>query len=465
MGWGGGCPCHDVASQCWRKGRRLPEAYEFASQALKEGLHEANEWCASSFLALDVSELQGVVRSTYLMGLRKIGYLNKIPHLFARLDQPGVKALCQAQFDSAPLHSHCPVSKDFFGPGGPFAADVALIQPDGTGITETLALEIQSIKDIPMDDSVGEGPHARRARIQRAASSVKWPYVASTMRAAQNLNDVDTLVGELGVDLDTEWRRHSSVLQIGDPRQRGRPKRIGRGELERRLYTMCEFIGEDCDVRDDGEADGDEGGGGGGGGGVAGVAGADPGVDSGVMLEIPAHGEVAEVPGPDPHSLHREKLDVKLLRQFLQASIEPLTYVSFPTPSWSGASSSFFQILSIDRNLKFAQTFEDRMGTAPGMFDVSVQHLELSGVTSPEELIVAGTADENFDTFVIDQPFVVDVIELIGSDQLSRWSIFKWQYKQSDTDGSITLSSPSLVRPPYNLADQRIPALCLLDRS
>jgi hypothetical protein len=48
--WIGGCACHEhdfvlcIPVDCWKKGRRLHEAYFFATQALSAFLEEANSW-------------------------------------------------------------------------------------------------------------------------------------------------------------------------------------------------------------------------------------------------------------------------------------------------------------------------------------------------------------------------------------------------------------------------------------
>ena len=50
MEWGGGCPCHAVGERlgsgsvkCWKKGRRLPDAYDYAIGQLRGGVTTAEQ--------------------------------------------------------------------------------------------------------------------------------------------------------------------------------------------------------------------------------------------------------------------------------------------------------------------------------------------------------------------------------------------------------------------------------------
>lgn len=88
LAWVGGCKCHDHllkagrAVMCDNKGRRLGEAYIFGMQALREGLAAANdEWTADEFGGDNVlwAQAQGAVGSMFLMGARRLDFLNALP--------------------------------------------------------------------------------------------------------------------------------------------------------------------------------------------------------------------------------------------------------------------------------------------------------------------------------------------------------------------------------------------------
>ena len=59
---------------------------------LRDALSTANSWTAEDwggFEALLVS-IQGCVRGAFLLGMSKISFLDKIPVLLARLNEPGL---------------------------------------------------------------------------------------------------------------------------------------------------------------------------------------------------------------------------------------------------------------------------------------------------------------------------------------------------------------------------------------
>lgn len=100
MEWIGGCPCHQRvdggAKDCVRKGRRLREAFSHATRVLEAGLVEATAWGPEDYDG-DANlwrECQGAVRYTCILAKEKLGYLNKVPYLLARLDEPGLRDQC-----------------------------------------------------------------------------------------------------------------------------------------------------------------------------------------------------------------------------------------------------------------------------------------------------------------------------------------------------------------------------------
>ena len=114
----------------------------------------------------------GVRQGTYALAVDKINFLDRIPYLFARLREPGVKERCLQQWRAAPLALHQRVSCEFLQPGhsSGLRAHVDQVPPDGTNVHPDLATEIESIANIPLDDSVGEGPHAKATAIGRRAT-------------------------------------------------------------------------------------------------------------------------------------------------------------------------------------------------------------------------------------------------------------------------------------------------------
>lgn len=118
--WGGGCSCHsfgedkpgddddDDGASCPRKGRRLKEAFKFATDQLRIGLDEANLWGPDFFGGHPAlwQEHQGCVRAVFRLASDKIHFLDRIPWLLVNLDVPGVRDRCVQQYESAPKASH-----------------------------------------------------------------------------------------------------------------------------------------------------------------------------------------------------------------------------------------------------------------------------------------------------------------------------------------------------------------------
>ena len=94
------------------KGRRITEAYEHASQALGEGLAEANDWAPGNFGGVGILSVAiGCVRGTYNLSMRKIKHLGTLPRLLARLGEPGMKHVILREYDSHPKEKHHRVTK------------------------------------------------------------------------------------------------------------------------------------------------------------------------------------------------------------------------------------------------------------------------------------------------------------------------------------------------------------------
>ena len=75
LSWGGGCSCCEAEfvvgrgreTQCMKKGRRLKDAWKYATQCMAELLEEGNRWDQSDFdddWAL-LREAQGCIRCCY----------------------------------------------------------------------------------------------------------------------------------------------------------------------------------------------------------------------------------------------------------------------------------------------------------------------------------------------------------------------------------------------------------------
>ena len=193
---------------CNMGGRRMMNPHAFAKKGLEETTQEMKAWgvefCGGSWPLF--AEAQGAVRALHLMGLRYIRYLTRIPYLFCRLNQPGVRDECKRQFALAPAESHHRVSRAFIEEGTSLSAAFHSMNADGTGMSPELEAERNSIAMLSLDDNVAEKPHGGVKREHEHSPAASWEWIAATMKLLQNLYDVRLLVARLGLDLQSEWR-------------------------------------------------------------------------------------------------------------------------------------------------------------------------------------------------------------------------------------------------------------------
>ena len=225
-----------------------------------------------------LQESQGCIRSIVVLGRAKRRHYSRIPWLLARLEEPGIAAECTRQFNAVPEASHKSVSKQFKAAGSRLRPMVDNIAPDGTGVCEELRSAIQSMRDISIDDSYAEGPHASMGRIMSAARSSKWARCSSTLRLDQNLQDVHRLCRALDLEVQAMWDTWSSVVKAPSSQSSsrlGRLTRKPRKAIERYIYSMDHTRAFDGDGAESGESEAEDPGddgcddGGGGGGAVA----------------------------------------------------------------------------------------------------------------------------------------------------------------------------------------------------
>ena len=222
-------------------GRRLDEAGPYVESALQSMLAEASAWSTVSFEGASQQEvdcMQAAVRASFCLAKDRHRYLNTIPWLFARLDQPGVQSQCLQQYESCTKH-HA-LTEMIMKPGTALRSDFDRVQADGSGASAELQTWIDVIKRVPLDDSIAESPHASGNRLGRHGSASSFSWMASSMRLGQNLIDVIDHSQALGEDLDELWYASTSVLQTRK-RGLGRPMRCKPQVFRQQLYQLGRF--------------------------------------------------------------------------------------------------------------------------------------------------------------------------------------------------------------------------------
>ena len=264
--WIGGCSCHEdefaagIKVVCEEKGKRMETAFTHATEVLAEFLQGIANWTAARFNG-DMSmayATHACIRYAFALGTEKIGYLNTLPWLLARLEQPGVRALCVEQWASVDPSKHHPSSVKIMCPTKPIRADVDAIDEHGGGASSAVRLAIRHIKKICMDDSIGEGPHALAHREFLHGRRSQWPFIASSCRLSQNLRDVDDLVPAVGADLETEWRRHKTLIRLSRDKV-GINSRMSMRAYSKAVYRMAHLLiddasGEDVEAHGEGQS-------------------------------------------------------------------------------------------------------------------------------------------------------------------------------------------------------------------
>ena len=218
MVWVGGCKHHCAEGvACFWRGRRLRDAYVFAMNLADAMLEEGNGWemqTYGGFLGI-WQEGVGSVGGLYAGIKAALGYLDTLPWLLVRLDEPGIAQRCRDLWAATPRADHHPVTIEFMDPEhtSGLRAMVDAINELAEGICAFLRRAIDALQAIPLDDMVAEGPHAIAKRIIERAVGGSFSWTASTARLERNLELATTLPAAFGADLQTEWDRWSSVIK------------------------------------------------------------------------------------------------------------------------------------------------------------------------------------------------------------------------------------------------------------
>lgn len=173
-------------------------------------------WCTIQTWGLgkDWTELQGCVRTSYHLASRKLLFLDRVPYLLARLGEPGVRERCVQEWEACEPRGRHRVTREFLQPGGPLRGYiVAMASAVGGAMHPDLEREVRSLRAIPMDGNVAESPPAIAHRLLQRSPANKWPWVAATVRLAQNLQDAKDIPCAIPVNIEQLWRNSSAVLQ------------------------------------------------------------------------------------------------------------------------------------------------------------------------------------------------------------------------------------------------------------
>lgn len=471
--WGQGSRERDLAKESddsvdvdpMMQGRRLAESGRFVEEQLQMALDEISEWDlhrfgpGCSFESLD--ELKRAVRYSHVLATMKSAYLHTLPALLARLLEPGIRDKCLDLYRSC--NNHHPLSDMYLSEDSALLPHVLALTPGGGNVSAILHRELDILWRTPFDDSVCERPHAVGNSIARHAKSCGFDWVASSMRLSQNLTDVPRWCEAMGLDLEQEWLKHTSVLQ-SSWNKRDVPVRLPNPEVKRRFYMMGQFSSylhtpvvdhDDEDIGADPNNNDDQ-----------------PGLPDRVAAhpcdELSARagdafvGEAKHVQGDESLiGRHIDAQELGLIKDFMIACLQPGMYVSFPVHEDDEVIPCFVQVLAVQPKVTCVDTCKVN-GATDRVLSVAVQQLE-PHTSLHQDYSLLSTA-EIVDVFIFsdETPKEIDFAQC-KTDQRAQY--LQWSPSPSSTPGCTALGSPRPLTVPdgWDLMHDKIPALSLLD--
>lgn len=499
LAWVGGCPCHEPGEDCplHMKGRRLPEAFDFAMKTLNEGLQVGNAWSPAVFANDQVlwAEAQGSVRAGYDIVKSKVEHLDCIPWLFCKLDLPGVRDRCFWQYSQAPPASHHKVSVYMLGEHSEFRGDLLAMDNTGGGMSVRLASMVRLFKMVPIDDVIAEGPHSTMGRLSAHARSASWPWQAASIRVKQNLADWRTLGKDRGIDIQGLWDGWSGIIKpaTGDRRRQERKIKLPRKKVEESIYHLAHVNdlppmgapteepvaiedegppdNEDHLPSDDGAEEPDDGG-------------AEEGLPSdsssssssnssssgsspaGAAAASGAAGSADPPPPPPPApaatalALREEQEAAKVVQEYLLASLEEFGYftmkASGATEEATGLPYAPFQLVRLRTKAVLVKTWRDAEEQDVNV-QVTVQPLEVW--RAPRRDL---RSDDALEVFPVHDPVKVSFADLCRIKVEDMKTVWQWKTAVSDVEGCITMQQPAVVTPKGTLEGKKVPVLRLL---
>ena len=446
MQWGCGCSCHEElllqgeSIVCDQKGRRLHQAHPHAMRVLGDLLATANQWSVDFFDGDVVlwQSAQGAVRALHALAVRKLDYLDKVPFLLSRLDEPNIKEKCLRQWESCSITQHHRVTRHFLEPGhrsGLREKVDRCIAADGSINDFELRKEVRALQSIPIDDSIAEGPHAAASRVKRAAPSADFPWIASTMRLTQNLKDVKEHTTD---ELQREWLSYKTILQVR-AHKLAMPVRMKKNLFRAYIFRLNAHPHYDR-YRNDQENPG------------APDHGDFPGEEPTPVGDCEEHNEEGKSGNGSTEVL-------RLLREYLSQALDVYCYFTMTVAVDDEIELRCFQLLAwggrdiVVRSLGGASAVEENM------LHVHVQPLELW----PGNVCVNGMLPAAVEAFPVEDPYTMDFMALLPRHIDSRSDIRTWTPGRSDVEGCIALTNPEIPRPRLLLNDPKLCVLSLVD--
>ena len=247
--WGSSCWCHQdewragVEFQCIHRGRLLPYAFQYLCDAFDAMMTEVSEWCVGEWdnNHAFLSQISGATRATIARGRLKTIFIDRLPYIICHLGfVAGAREKIMEQFRSAPRDRHNRVTLQLCTDGTDMHDAMMRMASFDDRSDPSLRLFVQSIRDSPLNDEVGEGPHARFAREHQHCNRSTFAWKSASIRLEQNLTDIYDLAGAADVDLQESYDNYKMCVRTSPHL---RPPRMTRRKYEQRFYH-CDIIFE-----------------------------------------------------------------------------------------------------------------------------------------------------------------------------------------------------------------------------
>ena len=200
--WGSSCPCPEHRGikgvKCSRRGRLIHLAYLRASGTFSTALRELREWQPARF-GNDLvfrEEAEACVRATAARGLQKLRFLDRLPYILSQLQagMPELAVRCLTQFAEATPDSHHRVTLQFLSADSLLRPHVVALSTSGE-MHPDLHRQVEWLREIPIDDSIAESPHAcaRRQELHSRAGKFGWHASSQRLDSCPKINPKNTL--------------------------------------------------------------------------------------------------------------------------------------------------------------------------------------------------------------------------------------------------------------------------------
>ena len=103
----------------------------------------------------------------------------------------GIKDAALRQFASVSPDKHDALTLEVMAEGSRLRHVIDSCSEMGALADVEFARSIAQLRSIPFDDSKCEGPHARAGQVGSSSRRAKWPWIASSVRLDQHVNDFE----------------------------------------------------------------------------------------------------------------------------------------------------------------------------------------------------------------------------------------------------------------------------------